>query len=288
MLHIKQWCLKESLAQDVGTGQDMPKTTDQNVDHWSIGRCWRIAATGLSFVAFGIGGLLLGVVVFPLLRLLVWYDRGRVTFSREIIRWTFRGFIGLMRLLGVLRYEIIGLEKLNRRGLLILANHPTLIDTVFLMAFVKCADCIVKNQLWNNIFTRGPLRAAAYIHNEYGTELIDACIESLKQGSNLIIFPEGTRTPTNGVIQLKRGGANVAVRAECAITPVIITCQPRTLGKGEKWWQVPVRCAQFRIEVKDDMSIEQFTVSDNADVIAVRRLTEHLQHYLTEESQPHA
>ena len=37
----------------------------------ALDRAWRIFATGLSFFAFGVGGLLLGLVVFPLMRLLV-------------------------------------------------------------------------------------------------------------------------------------------------------------------------------------------------------------------------
>ncbi|PXX47578.1 lysophospholipid acyltransferase family protein [Undibacterium pigrum] len=253
-----------------------------------LDRGWRVLATGISFLTFGIGGLLLRVLVFPALYVLVWQQEKRTRVARNIIRLTFRGFVGLMRLLGVLRYEITGLNRLERGGLLILANHPTLIDTVFLMAFVKNADCIVKSHLWNNPFTRGPVRAAAYISNEQGTELLEACIASLQAGNNLIVFPEGTRTPADGVISLKRGAANIAVRGVCAVTPVVIRCDPPTLGKGEKWWHVPERFAQFRIEVKEDIPIQHFIGAGQSDVMAARHLTEHLQHYFTEENQRHA
>lgn len=57
---------------------------------------------------------------------------------------------------------------LERQGLLILANHPTLIDTVFLMAFVKHADCIVNNNLWRNPFTGGPVRSILGMGVDYG------------------------------------------------------------------------------------------------------------------------
>jgi 1-acyl-sn-glycerol-3-phosphate acyltransferase len=254
-------------------------------------RCWRVVATGLCFALFGIGGLLLRVLVFPLLSLLVWQREARIGAARAIIRLAFRAFVETMRGLGVLRYEIIGLEKLDRRGLLILANHPTLIDTVFLMAFVRRADCVVKSGLWNNPFTRGPVRAAGYINSEHGSQLIEACVGSLGAGNNLIVFPEGTRTPAGGEIALKRGAANIAVRGGSAVTPVLISCTPSTLGKGGKWWQVPRRTAQFRIEVKDDIEIYHFTGGGMSDVIAARRLTEHLQTYFakfTKESRIHA
>lgn len=249
---------------------------------------WRVFATGLSFFVFGVGGLWLRVVVFPLLDLIVWERQKRIALARAVIRLAFRAFVGMMQTLGVLRYEVIGLQRLERNGLLILANHPTLIDTVFLMAFVKRADCIVKGRLWNNPFTRGPVQAAGYINNDTGAGLVAHCIASLRNGNNLIIFPEGTRTSHDTAISLKRGAANIAVRGAHDITPVIIHCEPMTLGKGEKWWRVPSRIVRFRIEVREDIKIDRFINDGSNEVMAARHLTDYLQSYFTEEVQRHA
>jgi 1-acyl-sn-glycerol-3-phosphate acyltransferase len=248
----------------------------------------RTAGTALSFLIFGIGGLLLRALVFPLLNLTVRTRKLKISLARDIIRLSFRAFVELMRLLGVLRYETSGLERLQRKGLLILANHPTLIDTVFLMAFVRQADCIVKDSLWNNPFTGGPLRAAAYISNRDGPALIDRCIASLANHGNLIVFPEGTRTPANGAMQLKRGAANVAVRGRRDITPVLITCGPPTLGKGQKWWRVPPTVARFRIAVQEDIPIDDFLQNGVSDTLAARRLTDYLQTYFMKATPRHA
>lgn len=253
-----------------------------------LGRLWRVFATGLSFALFGIGGLLLRVLVFPLLSLCVRAPCARQHAARTAVRLSFRAFVGVMRGLGVLRYEVHGLDKLDRAGQLILANHPTLIDTVFLIAFVRNADCIVKGALSNNPFMRGPIRAAGYICNDRGPELVEDCIASLRAGGNLIVFPEGTRTPPGGAATLKRGAANIAVRGMRAVTPVVIQCDPPTLGKGDKWWHVPPRQAAFRIEVKDDIAVEVFRHDDVAEVVAARRLTEHLQQFFMKEGQQHA
>lgn len=126
-----------------------------------LDRYWRIFVTGVSFVVFGVGGILLGLLVFPVMNLAIRDRQRRVNAARTVIRCAFRIYIDMMRMIGVLRYEVRGLEKLERGGMLILANHPTLLDTVFLMAFVKNADCIVKGALWNNPFTRGPVRERA-------------------------------------------------------------------------------------------------------------------------------
>jgi 1-acyl-sn-glycerol-3-phosphate acyltransferase len=252
-----------------------------------LDRYWRIGATGLSFCLFGLGGLLMRVLIFPAINLLVRERRLRTSIARGVIRFAFRGFVEWMRLTGVLSYKLSGLERLERGGLLILANHPTLLDTVFLMALVKHADCIVKSKLWNNPFTHGPVRAAGYINNDNGPELVGQCIDSLGDGGNLIIFPEGTRTPAKGAVNFKRGAANIAVRGMCNVTPIVINCSPPTLGKGDKWWQVPCRRMHFRIEVREDIAIHPFVEAADGEAIAARRLTDYLQDYFAEENERH-
>jgi 1-acyl-sn-glycerol-3-phosphate acyltransferase len=253
-----------------------------------LDRGLRVVGTGFSFFIFGLGGLLLRGLVFPLLGLMVHNRLLKISLARGIIRRAFRLFIEIMRLLGVLRYETSGLERLQRKGLLILANHPTLIDTVFLMAFVKHADCIVKQSLWNHPVTRGPVRSAGYISNQNGPGLIGDCITSLANHNNLIVFPEGTRTPANGTMQFKRGAANVAVRGRCNITPVLIICRPPTLGKGNKWWQVPETAACFTIAVQEDIAIEPFLRDGVSEILAARHLTDYLQNYFMKATLGHA
>lgn len=249
---------------------------------------WRVLATALCFFAFGLGGLILRVLVFPLLGAVSRNPDARIRHARLMIRWAFRGLVEMMRVLGVLRYEVCGLDRLRRGGLLILANHPTLIDTVFLMAFVDRADCIVKSKLWNNPFTYGPVRAAGYIRNDDGPELVERCVASLEAGNNLIIFPEGTRTPCDGGIRLRRGAANIAVRGMRDITPVVIRCTPRTLGKDEPWWRVPAQPPYLRIEVQEDIVIRQFLLAQSGETLAARHLTYLLQDHFTKETRHHA
>jgi 1-acyl-sn-glycerol-3-phosphate acyltransferase len=247
--------------------------------------CWRVFGTALGFLAVGIGG----VLVFPLLNAFIRDREWRTVIARDLIGLAFRWIVRSMRAMGVFRYEINGLEKLERRGLLILANHPTLIDIVFLIAFVKRADCIVKSALWRNPFTHATVRAAAYIRNDDdGSRLVDDCIAAMRNGGNLIIFPEGTRTPADGSISLKRGAANIAVRGLCNITPVLIKCRPAMLSKGGKWWRLPPRSSHFNIEIKEDIDVEPFVAGAGSDVLAARHLTEHLQNYFSENNHGYA
>ena len=91
-------------------------------------------------------------------------------------------------------YQIEGGERLQRDGLLVLANHPTLIDVVCLISLLPNADCVVKRAVARNPFMRGPVRAAGYISNDDGAGLVDDCVAAVHAGGTLVIFPEGTRS----------------------------------------------------------------------------------------------
>ena len=252
-------------------------------------RGWRVFATAIAFTMFGLGGVALRVIVFPLLQILVRDHDRRVAYARLTIHHAFRAFIGLMRFLGILRYQIEGLEKLGGSGQLVLANHPTLIDVVFLISLLPNADCVVKSSLARNPFTRGPVRATNYICNDVGADLVQDCIASVRSGNSLVIFPEGTRTPVSGPMHLQRGAANIAVRGACDITPVTIRCVPLSLTKGLPWWKVPQRRMQFTITVHDAIPVAPFIAHAGGELaIAARRLTEHLQHYFSTETATHA
>lgn len=245
-----------------------------------LNRWWRVVATALCFTVFGLGGLVTRFVVYPLLLLAVRRPARRQRLVQALIHHCFRCFVALMRGLGVLSYEVQGLERLQRRGLLILANHPSLIDVVFLISFVRHADCIVKAALAHNTFMRGPIQAAGFITNGGGAQLLQDCLRSLAAGNNLIIFPEGTRTPLQGEVKLQRGAAHVAVKGRVDITPVHIHSSLPMLSKGVPWWQVPQRKPHFTIQVREDIPVERFCTDAASEALAARHITDHLSHQL--------
>lgn len=244
-----------------------------------LNRLWRIVGTGLSFLAFGVGGVLLGVLVFPLINLIARDPATRRRWSRRLVQRSFAFHFGLMRALGVLTFEVRGRERLDRDGLLILANHPTLIDVVLLVSLLPNADCVVKSSLARNPFTRGPVRAAGYVCNDDGAGLIDDCIAAVRRGGALVIFPEGTRSARNAPLRLQRGAANIAIRGRLNITPVLLSCTPMTLGKGEKWYHVPARRFHVVAEVRPDIEVAPFLDEGQGEALAARRLTDYLTRY---------
>ncbi len=243
---------------------------------------WRLLATGLSFSVFGIGGLLLWVLIFPLLNIVPGKPIQKRQRAQRWVHYSFYFFIGLMHRIGIMTYEIKGLEKLNRRGQLIIANHPTLIDIVFLISRIPEANCIVKEKLWRNPFMKGPIINAGYISNGDPESMIQQCVERLKSGATMIVFPEGTRTVPGSEYKFQRGAAAIALRAEAIVTPVTMSCYPSTLTKAEKWYQIPERRFHLVMHVGEDIALNNFLAIEPAS-IAVRRFNRHLQDYFSQQ-----
>ena len=145
---------------------------------------WRILATGVSFAVFGIGALVLGWILLPLTSFFSESRRAGQRHSRRIIQLSFRAFVWLMRSLGVLTWEVEGEPELRRSGQLVIANHPTLIDIVFLISMIPNATCIVKAGLYRNVFTRGPVKWAGYVPNNSAEQMLTDCAEELARGAS--------------------------------------------------------------------------------------------------------
>lgn len=251
---------------------------------------WRTLATGFCFFIFGLGELIQAFFIFPLILVLLRNTTRRKALGKWVMHLSFKGFVEFMRLTGVLRYDVKNLERLNRPGLLVLANHPTLIDVVFLISFLKQADCIVKDSLIRNPFTRYAILAAGLIPNSAGSDpqdLIDACARSMDEGNALVIFPEGSRSKKDSMLPLQRGAANIAIRARRNITPVLIRVNEHNLSRDSKWWRAPRSQVAFSFEVMEDIVLQPFLEANAEAPAAARALTEHLRLYFQKELDSH-
>jgi 1-acyl-sn-glycerol-3-phosphate acyltransferase len=249
-----------------------------------LDRRWRQAATGFCFLVFGVVGLLFGVTVFPAACL---STRDPAVAKRRaqwiVSRW-FSAFSRLMRFVGVISWEIHGAEKLRQRGQLIIANHPTLIDVVLLIGYIPQVDCIVKEALFRNPFTRFPITWAGYISNRSGsgappTQLVDDCAATLRAGNSLMIFPEGTRSVPGRPIHIPHGTARIALEAGVPVLPVAIQCEPIMLSKHVPWHRVPERPGHFRIVVGDPVDVSHYLREARSTAIAARRLSQDWTRY---------
>ncbi|PCN60108.1 lysophospholipid acyltransferase family protein [Acinetobacter sp. YT-02] len=248
---------------------------------------WRIGATGLSFASFGLGGMAIGGVIAPMVKLSSQDPDVRKQRTQKVIKYSFKGFTEMMVKLGIMTYSVKGLEKLQQsQQELVIANHPTLIDVVVLIGLMEQANCVVKQALWSNPFTKGPVQNAGYILNAGSEQFIQDCVQKLQQdnAASLLIFPEGTRTAKGEQLnEFQRGAANIALRAGVPIRPVLITCTPSTLTKNEKWHHIPERPFHIHVKVLDAIRVEDVLDDVAVNPKNVRQLNQQLQWFFNQE-----
>ena len=241
----------------------------------------RVLISAFCFSTFGLGGLSIVLAILPLIHISSFSAETRKRRIRRTIQISFYLFVRLMELVTVISVEAAGVEKLRKaKRCILVANHPSLIDIVLLIAYMPKADCIIKSKLLKNPFF-GRLVKAAYIPNsEDPDKLLGSCQKSLNSDNVLVIFPEGTRTPPGQPIKLSRGAANIALRTKHPVLPVHISCNPPGLLKDEKWYLLPPRTMKFTLRVDDLIDVEHYLKNGTSINIAARRLTEDIRKLL--------
>lgn len=110
---------------------------------------------------------------------------------------------------------------------IIAANHPTTTDPFFVAAMVKHQTFILINEMLFQVPILGEyLRRSGHIPVAAGKgqEAIDAALEHLKAGHNIMIFPEGALSPIEGGCKRSRTGvARLAVASGAPVIPVGIS-----------------------------------------------------------------
>ncbi len=129
-------------------------------------RIVRLITTAISFAIFGLGGLILALIVFPLLFLFIRDHKKRAAIAQACLHRLFWLYVRIMQAMGTLTFECDHPEILrDLKGAIVIANHPSLLDVVFLMSFMRHTRAVVKSSIWRNPFMRGVVIAADYIPN---------------------------------------------------------------------------------------------------------------------------
>src|SRR5258706_14468094 len=151
--------------------------------------------------------------------------------------------------------------------------------TPILLSLLQRADLIVTAAWGDNPFLRGCVEGAGYLRAERGAVMVRHAIERLRAGRVLVVFPEGSRTPPEGLREFERGAAQIALLAGCDIVPVVISVHPRTLMRGQPFVDVPQRCPAWRVEVGARIHPAEFKRSGESSSAAAQRLTAALEDY---------
>ena len=239
-----------------------------------IERAFRTFTTAISFAFFGLGGLFMAIFIFPTFNLFIRDRKKRSEIAQACVHRIWWLFVRVMSFMGTVSWEIDKPEVLkNLRGTIVIANHPSLLDVVFLMSFMQHTRAVVKEGVWRNPFMRGVVTSADFIPNLGDPEkLIADCTQALKDGYNLVIFPEGSRTPEGAARRYQKGFAHIALSAGAPVQVVSIRVNPPMLRKGEPWYYAPPSKGHWTIRVHERIDTAEQYGNDRSPA-AVRRLT---------------
>jgi 1-acyl-sn-glycerol-3-phosphate acyltransferase len=173
-----------------------------------------------------------------------------IPLGRWAITTGFRLYLGALSLIGACRFDLSALDTLRSDDPLIVApNHPCLLDAVMAISRLPNLACIMKADIVDNVFLGAGARLAGYIRNDAQLSMIRQAVAELKQGSHLLIFPEGTRTTRWPVNVCKGTAALIASRAQVPVQTVFIETDSAYLGKGWPLFRRPPMPITYRIRL---------------------------------------
>jgi 1-acyl-sn-glycerol-3-phosphate acyltransferase len=166
-------------------------------------------------------------------------DRGR-RFGRAAISRGYRWFWRAARFSGLLQMDARALDPLAAEpGLIIVANHPSMLDAVMLVAQLPRSACVMKASLARNPFLGAGARLASYIRNDSTYGMVRLAVTDLRRGGQLVLFPEGTRTTQRPINPFHSAVGLIAKRAQAPVQTVFIDTDSPYLGKGWPLWRLP-------------------------------------------------
>jgi 1-acyl-sn-glycerol-3-phosphate acyltransferase len=134
-------------------------------------------------------------------------------------------------------------------GLIVAANHPSMLDALVVVARLPRGVCVMKAELLRNVFLGGGARLAQYIRNDVGRGMVRDAVASLREGNQLVLFPEGTRTVTSPINAFKPGITLIAHLAGVPIQTVVIETASPYLKKGWPLLKAPPVPVRMRVRL---------------------------------------
>jgi 1-acyl-sn-glycerol-3-phosphate acyltransferase len=167
----------------------------------------------------------ISVIIWPIMPY-AWRWRIVTCWNRFVMFW--------LRVCCNIRYEIIGHKHADQFPCVVMAKHQSTWETMFLQFYFGPVSTILKKELFRIPFFGWALASLRPIAIDRSSpvqalkEIKRMGMKRLQQGNNLLIYPEGTRTPYGQVGNYARSGADIAITAG---VPVIAVAH-----NGGKFW----------------------------------------------------
>jgi len=212
----------------------------------------RVFLAAGAFLGFGLGAPLL-VPAFVLVSLTAPNKLERRKRCQRIVGGSFRFFHAYMAMMGLIEYRPILKLPETSGPRIIVANHPSLIDTTAIIAAHPETCCVVKSGIYNNPLFFLLMKFCGHIRvdrdsRDSGMRAVELASQRLRDGSDVLFFPEGTRSKGREVGDFRPGAFAVAVLNELPVSPVAIFCSGPVLKRGTPWYQIPPEPVSLTLE----------------------------------------
>lgn len=202
-----------------------------------IGLCW------LGFLS--LSWTLVATMLYPVLP-----KRYATLLGRHVIMISFRAYLASLSVSRRCSFDLTELDVLkNETPLIIAPNHPCLLDAVMVISRLPNVACVMKAELMNNIFLGAGARLARYIRNEPIRQMVMQAAENFKNGSHLLLFPEGTRTINQPINSLKGSIALIAMQANVPVQTILIETNSPYLSKGWPLFRKPTLPVSYKVRL---------------------------------------
>jgi 1-acyl-sn-glycerol-3-phosphate acyltransferase len=177
------------------------------------------------------------ILLFPV-ALLLWlvtlpFDRRRILLHRFTCFWA-----SLYTWLNpAWPVTIVGREKLaGEPPAVLVANHLSFLDILVLFRTFTHFKWVSKVENFRIPCIGWNMTLNGYIPLKRGdresvVRMLEACERTLAAGSSIMMFPEGTRSPTGELRAFKPGAFELALRTQSPVQPIVIRGTARALPK---------------------------------------------------------
>lgn len=137
-----------------------------------------------------------------------------------------------------IKVSVRGLEHLPPEPFILMCNHQSALDIYTLYVGLPMVfKWLAKRELFSIPFIGWAMTRSGYIsidreNPREALKAIDEAGRKIRDGMNLLIFPEGTRSEDGQLLPFKQGVFNLAQRAGVPIVPVGINGTSRLQPKG--------------------------------------------------------
>jgi 1-acyl-sn-glycerol-3-phosphate acyltransferase len=178
-------------------------------------------------------------------------------------------------LLAGVRLEAEGRENIPRdRAVIYMPNHQSNFDILALYAGLPVQfRWLAKEELFRIPLFGFAMRRSGYIpidrtDRKKAFHSMTEAARRIAEGTSVIVFPEGTRSPDGGILPFKKGGFVLALQAGAPIVPVAIEGCREIMPKNSRW----IRGGTIRVRIFPAVETADRTAADREQLQeAVRR-----------------